>query len=83
MEGAKKGAGSRRAGILKIKEHRIFLDKQSADLIEEFSMYKWQKHRNGVDILEKPEDGKDHLIDAVRYALENIGNEIPYYFGIV
>jgi phage terminase large subunit len=83
MEGAKKGAGSRRAGILKIKEHRIFLDKQSADLIEEFSMYKWQKHRNGVDILEKPEDGKDHLIDAVRYALENIGNEVPYYFGIV
>ena len=46
-------------------------------------MYKWQKHRNGVDILEKPEDGKDHLIDAVRYALENVGNEVPYYFGIV
>lgn len=83
VEGAKKGDGSIYAGILKIKEHKIFLDKESPQLIEEFSMYKWQKHRNGTDILEKPEGGKDHLIDAVRYALENAGNEIPYYFGIV
>lgn len=83
VEGSKKGDGSIYAGILKIKEHRVFLDKGSPELIEEFSMYKWQKHKNGIDILEKPEDGKDHLIDAVRYAIETVGSETPYFFGVV
>ena len=82
-EGARKGTGSVYSGILKIKEYKIHLDKGSSELIEEFSMYKWQKHRNGVDILEKPEDGMDHLIDAVRYAMENVGSETPYFFGVV
>ena len=82
VDKSKKGDGSVYAGILKIKQYKIFLDKGSAELIEEFAMYKWQKHKNGIDTLEKPEQRKDHLIDAVRYALENIDSHMPYFFGV-
>ena len=66
--GADKNAGSVRRGIDRVKEKHILYDGQ--DLEREYFSYKWRTTRTG-DILDEPEDGNDHLMDALRYAIDD------------
>ena len=56
-------------GINLMKQHEIFVHRDSKNIIQEFLSYSWKKDRedNLVDI---PEDDNNHAIDAIRYCME-------------
>lgn len=66
--GADKNAGSVKRGIDRVKEQHIIYD--GADLEREYLSYKWRTKRTGEQ-LDEPEDGNDHLMDALRYAIDD------------
>lgn len=55
-------------GINFIKRHKMYLSKESTDLIKEFRTYKWKIDKEDR-IIDVPVDLNDHLCDALRYAL--------------
>lgn len=57
-------------GINFIKRHKMFLSKESTDLIKEFRTYKWKVDKEDR-IIDVPVDLNDHLCDALRYALSD------------
>lgn len=65
---ATKGQGSVNIGIDMMKRYKIFVTKDSTNMIKEFRNYKWQEDKNG-NILNTPVDMFNHTIDAVRYGL--------------
>jgi phage terminase large subunit len=65
-----KGNDSIMAGIDILKRYKIFVTKNSANLIKEFQNYKWQEDKNG-NLLNRPVDNFNHGIDATRYATFN------------
>ena len=70
VEGAKKYAGSVEDGISHIKSYRkIVIHPRCTHTIEEFSKYSWKVDKTSGDIQPVPEDKNNHLIDALRYAL--------------
>jgi len=68
--GAKKGAGSVEHGIRWIQGYQIIVDETCTNTIKELSSYKWKEDKDGQTI-PKPEDKNNHLLDALRYALES------------
>lgn len=75
ITGAKKGPGSVAQGIQFIQDQKISMTKNSLNLIKEYRNYLWKTDRDGK-ILNEPESGFDHLMDAVRYAFDG---EAPDY----
>lgn len=65
---AKKGPDSVRHGLQWLQRHEIICDHSCRHLMEELENYRWRQDRGGGH-LPQPE-GTDHLIDALRYALE-------------
>jgi phage terminase large subunit len=63
-----KGPDSIRAGIDRIKQYNIHITKRSTNLIKEFRNYTWVTDKEGKPT-NKPIDGFNHGIDAIRYAL--------------
>lgn len=76
---AEKGKDSIVHGIQLIQNERISVTKRSVNVIREYRNYLWTTDKNGV-ILNVPESGFDHTLDAIRYALtsllKNSGNYI-------
>lgn len=68
---ATKGPGSINQGIQYIQEQRISMTKRSGNLIKEYRNYLWSTDKQGK-ILNIPEGGLDHALDAVRYAFNSI-----------
>jgi phage terminase large subunit len=66
---SRKGAGSKLYGIQWLQGYDIVVDYRCRHFIEEISEYCWTKDRNGNNC-DIPQDGKDHLMDALRYATE-------------
>jgi phage terminase large subunit len=54
-----------------MKMHKIFITKDSVDLIKEIKSYKWKIDKAGKT-LDEPVGLNDHLLDASRYALNKI-----------
>ena len=71
MVGADKGPGSINRGIAYVQGQRISVTKRSVNLIKEYRNYLWQVDRNGK-VINVPEGGNDHALDAARYALASI-----------
>lgn len=67
IRGVKKGDGSVLYGINKMRTRKIFVNEKSKNLISEFYGYKFKKDRQGR--LTNVPEGKDHLIDPLRYIL--------------
>lgn len=67
--GANKNAGSVLRGIDRVSQRQIAYD--GKDLEREYLSYAWRKKRTG-EILDEPEDGNDHLLDALRYAVDDL-----------
>ena len=65
---ATKGQGSVNIGIDMMKRYKIYITKDSLNMIKEFKNYKWAEDKNGV-VLNTPVDMFNHTIDAVRYGL--------------
>ncbi len=66
---AQKGQGSVNQGIQFVQEQRVSVTKQSVNLIKEYRNYLWITDKDGK-ILNIPEDGNDHCLDAIRYSME-------------
>ena len=69
--GAEKGKDSVRYGIQTVQSQRISMTRQSIDLIKEYRNYLWQIDKDGR-ILNVPENGFDHCMDALRYAIMSL-----------
>lgn len=66
---ADKNAGSVMRGIDRVQQKHIIYD--GKDLEREYLSYAWRKTRTGKP-LEEPQDGNDHLMDALRYAIDDL-----------
>lgn len=69
--GAEKGRDSIRNGIQVVQSQRISVTKRSVNIIKEYRNYLWMVDKNGK-VMEVPEDGYDHTMDAIRYAITSI-----------
>ena len=56
-------------GIDIMRQHKIFLTKNSKNMIDEFYSYTWMKDKHG-QVLNEPVDTNDHTIDACRYVAQ-------------
>lgn len=66
---AKKGPDSVVHGIQWLQGVEIIVDVSCAHLREELTCYQWKRDKDG-NTLSIPEDKNNHLIDALRYAVE-------------
>jgi phage terminase large subunit len=75
--GAVKGADSILRGIRWLQGFDIIVDKKCVNYIKEISQYAWEKDKFG-NVMAKPIDANNHLLDCTRYALESemLGAEI-------
>lgn len=64
----KKGRDSINHGLSLINQNKIYITKQSKNLINELRNYTWMSDKQG-NILNKPIDAYNHAIDAMRYAI--------------
>jgi phage terminase large subunit len=69
--GANKGPGSLNQGIKYLQDQRVSVTRHSLNLIKEYRTYFWKQDKNGK-ILNTPEGGNDHILDAARYGLESL-----------
>ncbi len=70
IKGSKKGKDSINAGIQFIQEFKIIIHPRCNNFLTEISNYCWDKDKFGKPI-NKPIDDFNHLMDAMRYALED------------
>ncbi len=70
LTAARKGKDSIRNGIAKIQEYKIYVHPDCVNTIAELSSYVWDKTKDG-EVINKPVDKNNHLMDAMRYAMED------------
>jgi len=68
---AQKGQGSVNQGIQYVQNQRISMTKRSLNLIKEYRNYLWKTDKDGK-ILNIPDIGFNHTMDAVRYGMESL-----------
>lgn len=69
ISGAKKGKDSINNGIQWIQDLEIIIHPRCVSFLTEISSYQWKKDKFDKK-LNEPEDDNNHLMDAMRYALE-------------
>lgn len=69
IRAAKKGPDSIRAGISIIQDYKIIVHPRCVNFITEISNYTWDKDKFD-NAINKPIDDFNHLMDAMRYAME-------------
>ena len=67
----KKGADSLKSGIRRLQDYEIIVHPRCTNTIIELSNYAWDV-KDGIT-LSKPIDSYNHLMDALRYATEDLG----------
>ena len=79
IQGAKKGKDSINNGIQWIQELEIIIHPRCVNFLTEISNYQWDEDKFGNKV-NKPIDCFNHLMDAMRYALEKYitGNKWMY-----
>lgn len=70
--GADKNPGSVKRGIDRVSQKQIVYCGEN--LKKEYLSYAWRKKRSG-EILDEPQDGNDHLMDALRYAVDDMSKK--------
>lgn len=71
IQPAQKGADSVRKGIDTLQQYRMVVSPQCVNTITELSSYVWAKNNDGTG-KDKPVDKNNHLMDALRYAMEDV-----------
>lgn len=66
---ADKGAGSVLRGIERVSEYQVLY--YGKNLEREYLSYAWRKKKSG-ETIDEPEDGNDHLMDALRYGVDDL-----------
>lgn len=70
IKAAQKGKDSINAGIDYIQDFQIIIHPRCVNFLTEISNYTWQEDKSGKKI-NKPIDDFNHLMDSMRYALED------------
>ena len=73
--GAQKGPDSVRSGIQRLQDYRIIVHPNCHNVEIELSNHCWEKDRHGRTTGRPAPDGYHHLLDALRYATEDVGSE--------
>jgi phage terminase large subunit len=55
-------------GIRKVKSMKVYVTRRSKNMLREAGTYSWMEDKDG-NILDKPQDGDDHSMDAARYGI--------------
>ncbi|MBW3114198.1 PBSX family phage terminase large subunit [Bacillus sp. MCCB 382] len=71
LKAAEKGPDSVKSGIQFIQQFTIFVHPRCVNFINELSNYVWDRNKEG-QLINKPIDEFNHLLDAFRYSLEPI-----------
>ena len=77
---ARKGPDSIVHGIDFIQDYHIIIHPRCVNFITEISNYTWAKDGKTGNMINKPIDDFNHLMDAMRYALEDISMGSVYSF---
>lgn len=77
---ARKGKDSINNGIDFIQDFHIFVHPKCVNFITEISNYTWDKDTKTGKSLNEPIDDFNHLMDAMRYALEDFSRRGAYSF---
>lgn len=80
LQAASKGPDSINAGIARLQEYRILVHPRCIHTAAEFSAYMWQSGVRDGDFINRPRDSDNHLMDALRYAMED-APRIPHTRG--
>lgn len=67
---AAKGADSVRSGIARLQEYRMVVHPRCVNTAAELAAYTWDEREDGP--LNRPIDRDNHLMDAMRYAMEDV-----------
>lgn len=78
---AKKGPDSIKAGIAFLQEFKIIVHPNCVNFLNEISTYCWDKDKFDKQI-NKPIDDNNHLMDAMRYAVEEYMKKKSYRFKL-
>jgi phage terminase large subunit len=81
VRGVRKGANSVLFGIQKLRQHKVFVHKDSTNLINEFDNYRYRKDRSGR--ITNSTDGPDHGLDALRYVMSEFIDNKPRKFTVI
>ena len=74
IKGAKKGKDSINSGIYILQRYKINITKNSKNINDEIINYTWIENRSKGEFINKPTNGWNHALDAIRYvALEKLG----------
>lgn len=69
LRAADKGRDSVQSGIARLQEYDILVHPRCCHTLEELGSYRFQETAEGM--LNRPEDRNNHLMDALRYAMED------------
>lgn len=72
---AEKGQDSIRSGIQFVQNYKIIVHPRCVNFLTEVYNYQWDKDKFGTSI-NKPIDDFNHLMDAMRYALERFSKDV-------
>ena len=78
---AVKGADSINRGIRWLQTYEIIVDVRCQNFKNEIEQYHWQEDKYG-NAMAKPVDANNHLLDALRYALEQEMLEAEVMAGV-
>ena len=70
--GAKKVKGSVKSGIQKLQDYKIYVHPSCVNTIVELSNYVWDTDKDTGKPSTEPRDEYNHLMDALRYATEQL-----------
>lgn len=79
---AVKGQGSIKMGISFVQAQRVSMTKRSVNLIGEYRNYLWKIDPKNGRILNDPEGGYDHALDALRYAMTSLTRPSEFVSGV-
>lgn len=71
IQAATKGPGSVNQGVQFVQDQQISMTSRSLNIIKEYRNYLWDTDKDGK-IINIPEGGFDHCMDAIRYALSSM-----------
>jgi len=78
--GAKKEKGSVETGIDYIKHRKVHVHPSCVNTIKELQSYKYKEDKDGI-VYDQPVDMYNHILDAARYALDDLRQHKPIYTG--
>lgn len=74
---ARKGPNSVKDGVEFLKSYDIVVHPRCKHTIDELSLYSFKVDPKTLDVLPELEDKKNHVIDALRYAVEEVRRKSP------